>query len=282
TARSMRTHIDADNTDLHLRLGPEPALKRLCVGGVEKIFELGPSFRNARASARHLPEFTLLEAYEAHSDHQRMMTLCRQLVQQAALAANDSMVAMRPRPDGSLEALDLSGEWRVRSLYEALGQETGTEITPDTALPELRDLCEKADISYRPGWDHGRTVYALYQRLVTETTQEPTFYTDLPSTVAPLARPHRRRAGVAERWDLVAGGIELGTGRSELTDPVELRRRFTAQARCADGGPAITGVDEELLSALEHGMPPTGGLSLGVERVLMLLTGRTIRETQTF
>lgn len=282
TARSMRTHIDADNTDLHLRLGPEPALKRLCVGGVEKIFELGPSFRNTRASTRHLPEFTLLEAYEAHSDHQRMMTLCRQLVQQAALAANDSMVAMRPRPDGSLEALDLSGEWRVRSLYEALAQETGTEITPDTRLPELRDLCEKADISCRPSWDHGRTVYALYQRLVAETTHEPTFYTDLPSSVAPLARPHRRRAGVAERWDLVAGGIELGTGRSELTDPVELRRRFAAQARSADGGQAITGLDEELLCALEHGMPPTGGLSLGVERVLMLLTGRTIRETQTF
>ncbi len=118
---------------------------------------------------------------------------------------------------------------------------------------------------------------------MTETPQAPTFYTDLPSTVAPLARPHRRRAGVAERWDLVAGGIELGTGRSELTDPVELRRRFTAQARAnADGGPAITGLDEELLCALEHGMPPTGGLSLGVERVLMLLTGRTIRETQTF
>ncbi|WP_280489332.1 bifunctional lysylphosphatidylglycerol synthetase/lysine--tRNA ligase LysX [Nocardia carnea] len=283
TARSMRTHIDADNTDLHLRLGPEPALKRLCVGGVEKIFELGPGFRNTRANARHLPEFTLLEAYEAHSDHQRMMALCRRLVQQAALAANDSMVAMRPRPDGSLEALDLSGEWRVRSLYEALGRETGTEITPDTGMPELRDLCEKADISCRPGWDHGRIVYALYQRLVVETTYEPTFYTDFPSTVSPLARPHRRRAGVAERWDLVAGGIELGTGRSELTDPVELRRRLTARARsAADGGAAITGLDEELLCALEHGMPPTGGLSLGIERVLMLLTGRTMRETQTF
>ncbi|WP_280456697.1 bifunctional lysylphosphatidylglycerol synthetase/lysine--tRNA ligase LysX [Nocardia carnea] len=283
TARSMRTHIDADNTDLHLRLGPEAALKRLCVGGVEKVFELGPSFRNARTSARHLPEFTQLEAYEAHGDQQRMMTLCRHLVQQAALAANDSMVAMRPRPDGSLAALDLSGEWRVRSFYEALAQETGTEVTPDTGLPELRDLCEKADISCQPSWDHGRAVYALYRRLVAETTYEPTFYTDFPGTVSPLARSHRRRAGVAERWDLVAGGIELGSGRSELTDPVELRRRFTAQARAnADGGPAITGLDEELLCALEHGMPPTGGLSLGVERVLMLLTGRTIRETQTF
>lgn len=283
TARSMRTHIDADNSDLHLRLGTESALKRLCIGGVEKVFELGPSFRNARASARHLPEFTLLEAYEAHSDHQRMMTLCRQLVQQAALAANDSMVAMRPRADGSLAALNLSGHWRMRSLYEALGQETGTDITPDTGLPELRELCEKADISCPPSWDHGRTVYALYQRLVVETTDEPTFYTDFPSTVSPGARPHRRRAGVAERWDLVVGGVELGSGRSELTDPVELRRRLTANARSAtDGASALTGLDEELLCALEHGMPPTGGLSLGVERVLMLLTGRGIRETQTF
>ncbi|MFI5714927.1 bifunctional lysylphosphatidylglycerol synthetase/lysine--tRNA ligase LysX [Nocardia sp. NPDC051750] len=283
TARSMRTQIDADNADLHLRVAPEAALKRLCVGGVEKVFELGPSFRNTRAGARHLPEFTLLEAYEAHSDHQRMMTLCRQLVQQAALAANDSMIAMRPRPGGSLEAVDLSGEWRVRSIYEALGQEAGTEITPETDLPDLRELCEKADITCQPGWDHGRTVYALYQRLVAETTSEPTFYTDFPTAVSPLARPHRRRTGLAERWDLVAGGIELGSGRSELTDPVELRRRFTAHARlAADGGPAGTGLDEEFLCALEHAMPPTGSLSLGVERVLMLLTGRPIRETQSF
>ncbi|MEU1984663.1 bifunctional lysylphosphatidylglycerol synthetase/lysine--tRNA ligase LysX [Nocardia sp. NPDC019395] len=283
TARSMRTHIDADNADLHLRVAPELALKRLCVGGVEKVFELGPSFRNTRAGARHLPEFTLLEAYEAHGDHQQMMTLCRQLVQQAALAANDSMIAMRPRPGGSLEAVDLSGEWRVRSMYEALAQETGTEITPDTELSDLRELCEKADIACQPGWNHGRIVYALYQRLVAETTSEPTFYTDLPISVSPLARPHRRRPGVAERWDLVAGGIELGTGRSELTDPVELRRRFAAQSRLvAGGGPATLGLDEEFLCALEHAMPPTGGLSLGVERVLMLLTGRTIRETQTF
>ncbi|MGI5222111.1 bifunctional lysylphosphatidylglycerol synthetase/lysine--tRNA ligase LysX [Nocardia sp. CA-290969] len=282
TPRSMRTHIDADNTDLHLRLDPEPALKRLCVGGVEKVFELGPGFRNTRADARHLPEFTLLEAYEAHGDHRRMMALCRHLVQQAALAVNDSAIAMRPRPDGSLEAVDLSGEWRVRSVYDALTRETGIEISPDTELPQLRELCEKADIGCPPGWAHGRIVYALYQRLVAPTTDRPTFYIDFPGSVSPSARTQRRRGDLAERWELVAGGIEVATGRSELTDPVELRRRLTAQARPGgDDGPATVGIDEDLLRALEYGMPPTGGLSLGVERVLMLLTGRAIRETQT-
>ncbi|NUP25342.1 MAG: bifunctional lysylphosphatidylglycerol synthetase/lysine--tRNA ligase LysX [Nocardia sp.] len=281
--RSLRTHIDADSTDLHLRVAPEPALKRLCVGGVEKLFELGPGFRNARADTYQLPEFTLLEAYEAHSDHRRMMTLCRQLVQQAALAANDSMIAMRPTPDGSMAAADISGEWRVRSMYRALSEEIGPEITPRTPLPELRELCEKADIVHQPGWDEGRTAYALYRRLVVENTLEPTFYTDFPSSVSPLSRPDRRDPTLAERWDLVAWGIELASGSSELTDPVEQRRRLAAQSRiAADGGQVAMELDEEFLCALEHAMPPTGGLGLGVDRVIMLLTGRALRETQPF
>ncbi|WP_327148938.1 bifunctional lysylphosphatidylglycerol synthetase/lysine--tRNA ligase LysX [Nocardia sp. NBC_01329] len=281
--RSLRTHIDADNTDLHLRVAPELSLKRLCVGGVEKLFELGPGFRNARADTRHLPEFTLLEAYEAHSDHRRMMTLCRQLVQQAALGANDSMIAMRPTGDGSLAAMDISGEWRVRSMYGALSEEIGLEITPQTPLPDLRELCEKADIVHQPGWDEGRAAYALYQRLVVETTREPTFYSGFPSSVSPLARPDRRDPALAERWDLVAWGIELASGSSELTDPVEQRRRLAAQSRiAADGGQVAVEFDEEFLCALEHAMPPTGGLGLGVDRVIMLLTGRALRETQPF
>lgn len=281
--RSLRTHIDGDNTDLHLRVAPELSLKRLCVGGVEKLFELGPGFRNARADTHHLPESTLLEAYEAHSDHRRMMTLCRQLVQQAALAANDSMIAMRPTADGSLEAVDISGEWRVRSMYGALSEEIGSEITPRTPLPELRELCEKTDIVHQPGWDEGRAAYALYQRLVVEATREPTFYTDVPSSVSPLARPDRRDAALAERWILVASGIELASGSSELTDPVEQRRRLAAQSRiAADGGRVAIELDEEFLCALEHAMPPTGGLGLGVDRVIMLLTGRALRETQPF
>ncbi|WP_459548726.1 bifunctional lysylphosphatidylglycerol synthetase/lysine--tRNA ligase LysX [Nocardia sp. X0981] len=281
--RGLRTHLDAANTELYLRSAPELSLKRLCVGGVEKVFELGPGFRNTRVDARYLPEFTLLQAYEAHSDHRRMMTLCRQLVQQAALAANGSMVAMRPTPDGSLETVDISGQWRVRSMYEALAAETGTEVTSRTELSELRKLCEKADIVYQHGWDRGRTAYALYERLVAETTQEPTFYLDLPASVSPLARPHRRDPELAERWKLVAWGIELGTGCSELTDPVEQRRRLATQTRiAAGGGPAAKELDEDFLRALEHAMPPTGGLGLGVDRVIMLLTGRTIRETQPF
>ncbi|MEU4314753.1 bifunctional lysylphosphatidylglycerol synthetase/lysine--tRNA ligase LysX [Nocardia sp. NPDC024068] len=281
--RGMRTHLDADNTDLHLRVSAGLSLKRLCVGGVEKVFELGPGFRNTRADSRHLPEFTLLEAYEAHSDHRRVMTLCRQLIQQAALAANDSLIAMRPTADGSLEAVDLSGEWRVRSMYRALAEEIGAEITPRTELADLRELCEKADIAYQPAWDRGRVAYALYEKLVVETTREPTFYTDFPAGISPFARPRRDDETLAERWDLVAHGIELASGRSELTDPVEQRRRLAERSRlAAGGGPATVELDEDFLCALEYAMPPTGGLSLGVDRVIMLLTGRTIRETQLF
>ncbi|MGW0178562.1 bifunctional lysylphosphatidylglycerol synthetase/lysine--tRNA ligase LysX [Nocardia sp. NPDC003345] len=282
--RGLRTHLDADNTDLHLRVSAGLALKRLCVGGVEKVFELGPGFRNTRADFRHLPEFTLLEAYEAHSDHRRAMTLCRQLIQQAALAANDSLIAMRPtEDDDALEAVDLSGEWRVRSMYRALAEEIGADITPRTELADLRELCEKADIAYQPGWDRGRVAYALYEKLVVETTLEPTFYTDFPAGVSPFARSRRDDETLAERWDLVAHGIELASGRSELTDPVEQRRRLAERSRlAADGGPVTVEPDEDFLCALEYAMPPTGGLSLGVDRVMMMLTGRPIRETQLF
>lgn len=281
--RGMRTHLDADNTDLHLRVSAGLALKRLCVGGVEKVFELGPGFRNTRADSRHLPEFTVLEAYEAHSDHRRVMTLCRQLIQQAALAANDSVIAMRPTEDDSLEAVDLSGEWRVRSMYRALAEEIGADITPRTELSDLRELCEKADIAYQRGWDRGRVAYALYEKLVVEATREPTFYTDFPAAVSPFARSRRGDETLAERWDLVAHGIELASGRSELTDPVEQRRRLAERSRlAADGGPATVELDEDFLCALEYAMPPTGGLSLGVDRVIMMLTGRPIRETQLF
>ncbi|SUA74828.1 Lysylphosphatidylglycerol biosynthesis bifunctional protein LysX [Nocardia otitidiscaviarum] len=282
-ATPFTTHINAYDLDLYLRIAPELYLKRLCVGGMEKVFELGRVFRNEGVDYSHNPEFTILEAYEAHSDYERMMHACRQLVQQAAVAANGKMVALRPDGDGGYTEVDISGEWTVKTVHGAVSQALGETITPDTDVERLRLLCEKAGVAYQLGWDEGQLVLELYERLVESHTEEPTFYIDFPTSVSPLTRAHRHIAGVTERWDLVAWGVELATAYSELTDPLEQRRRLTEQSMLAAGGdPEAMELDEDFLQALEHAMPPTGGLGVGVDRVVMLLTGRSIRETLPF
>ncbi|WP_167471331.1 bifunctional lysylphosphatidylglycerol synthetase/lysine--tRNA ligase LysX [Nocardia arthritidis] len=282
-AAPFHTHINAYDLDLYLRIAPELYLKRLCVGGMEKVFEIGRTFRNEGVDFSHNPEFTILEAYEAHSDYERMMHICRQLIQHAALAANGAMVAMRPKPDGSFEQVDISGDWSVKTVHGAVSDALGTEITPATDLETLRNLCEKAKVPYQHGWDAGQVVLEMYEHLVEARTEEPTFYIDFPTSVSPLTRAHRSIPGVTERWDLVAWGVELGTAYSELTDPVEQRRRLTEQSLlAANGDPEAMELDEDFLQALEHAMPPTGGLGMGVDRIVMLITGRSIRETLPF
>ncbi|WP_433660840.1 bifunctional lysylphosphatidylglycerol synthetase/lysine--tRNA ligase LysX [Nocardia sp. CA-128927] len=282
-ATPFLTHINAYDLDLYLRIAPELYLKRLCVGGMEKVFEIGRTFRNEGVDFSHNPEFTILEAYEAHSDYERMMHVCRQLIQEAALAANGAMVALRPQPDGSYEQVDISGEWAVKTVHGAVSEALGVEITPETELDQLREICDKAEVPYQHGWDAGQVVLEMYEHLVESATEEPTFYINFPTSVSPLTRAHRLIAGVTERWDLVAWGVELGTAYSELTDPVEQRRRLTEQSLlAANGDPEAMELDEDFLQALEHAMPPTGGLGMGVDRVVMLITGRSIRETLPF
>ncbi|MEV6770923.1 bifunctional lysylphosphatidylglycerol synthetase/lysine--tRNA ligase LysX [Nocardia sp. NPDC051030] len=282
-ATPFTTHINAYDLDLYLRIAPELYLKRLCVGGMEKVFELGRVFRNEGVDFSHNPEFTVLEAYEAHSDYERMMHTCRQLIQEAALAANGKMVALRPGPDGALVEVDISGDWPVKTVHGAISQALGETITPATDTETLRLLCDKAGIPFQLGWDAGQLVLEMYEHLVESQTEEPTFYIDFPTSVSPLTRAHRTIPGVTERWDLVAWGVELGTAYSELTDPVEQRRRLTDQSMLAAGGdPEAMELDEDFLQALEHAMPPTGGLGVGVDRVVMLITGRSIRETLPF
>ncbi len=288
-ARPFKTHINAYDLDLYLRIAPELYLKRLCVGGVERVFELGRAFRNEGVDFSHNPEFTLLEAYQAHADYLVWIDGCRELIQNAAVAANGSAVVMRPRGDGSdksveaLEPVDISGQWMVKSVHDAVSEALGEEIRPDTELPTLRKLCDSAQIPYVSHWDAGAVVLELYERLVEERTEAPTFYTDFPTSVSPLTRPHRSTPGIAERWDLVAWGVELGTAYSELTDPVEQRRRLRQQSFLAAGGdPEAMELDDDFLQALEYAMPPTGGLGVGVDRVVMLITGRSIRETLPF
>ena len=283
-ARPFVTHINAYDLDLYLRIAPELYLKRLCVGGVERVFELGRAFRNEGVDFSHNPEFTLLEAYQAHADYNVWVDGCRELIQNAAEAANGSQVVMRPGDvDGTLQAVDISGEWPVKTVHGAVSEALGTEIDADTDLARLRALCDGAGIPYLTHWDAGAVVLELYERLVEGETQNPTFYKDFPTSVSPLTRPHRSQPGVAERWDLVAWGVELGTAYSELTDPVEQRRRLQEQSLLAAGGdPEAMELDEDFLQAMEYAMPPTGGLGVGVDRVVMLITGRSIRETLPF
>ncbi|KUH97711.1 lysine--tRNA ligase [Mycolicibacterium acapulense] len=282
-ARPFLTHINAYDLDLYLRIAPELYLKRLCVGGVERVFELGRAFRNEGVDFSHNPEFTLLEAYQAHADYNVWIDGCRQLIQNAAEAANGAQVFYRPQEGGGLEPVDISGQWTVKTVHDAVSEALGEQIGPDTELPRLRKLCDAAAIPYLTHWDAGAVVLELYERLVEDRTEAPTFYKDFPTSVSPLTRPHRSIPGVAERWDLVAWGVELGTAYSELTDPVEQRRRLQEQSLLAAGGdPEAMELDEDFLQAMEYAMPPTGGLGMGVDRVVMLITGRSIRETLPF
>jgi lysyl-tRNA synthetase class 2 len=282
-ARPFLTHINAYDLDLYLRIAPELYLKRLCVGGVERVFELGRAFRNEGVDFSHNPEFTLLEAYQAHADYNVWIDGCRELIQNAAQAANGAHVFLRLRDDGVLAPVDISGEWTVKTVHGAVSEALGEQIGPDTSLATLRNLCDAAGIPYLTHWDAGAVVLELYERLVEDRTERPTFYKDFPTSVSPLTRPHRSIPGVAERWDLVAWGVELGTAYSELTDPVEQRRRLQEQSLLAAGGdPEAMELDEDFLQAMEYAMPPTGGLGMGVDRVVMLITGRSIRETLPF
>ncbi|WP_430334973.1 bifunctional lysylphosphatidylglycerol synthetase/lysine--tRNA ligase LysX [Rhodococcus sp. ACT016] len=277
------THINTYDLDLYLRIAPELFLKRLCVGGMEKVFEIGRVFRNEGVDFKHNPEFTILEAYEAHSDYERMMVVCRELIQAAAVAAHGSQTVMRPGPDGELVPVDISGEWPVKTMHGAIGEKLGVDVTPETSLGDLRKLCDANDIEYQKSWDAGAVAQELYEHLVEGQTEFPTFYTNFPTSMSPLTRPHPTIPGVAAKWDLVAWGMELGTAYSELTDPIDQRQRLTEQSLLAAGGDAeAMELDEDFLQALEHAMPPTGGLGMGVDRVVMLVTGGSIRESLAF
>jgi lysyl-tRNA synthetase class 2 len=278
-ARPFVTHYNTYNVEVYLRIALELYLKRLVVGGLEKVFEIGRNFRNEGADATHNPEFTMLEAYETYGDYNTIGAMTQSLVQGAALAAFGSTVIRRA--DGG--EYDLGAPWSSLTVHEAISRALGEEVTVDTPETELRALCDKADVPLRPGWNSGQVVLEMYERLVEKQTVEPTFYRDFPVEVSPLTRQHRTEPRLAERWDLVAFGAELGTGYSELVDPVVQRERLTAQSLLAAGGdPEAMEVDEDFLRALEYAMPPTGGMGMGIDRLMIALTGETIRDTFLF
>ncbi|MDR2453265.1 MAG: bifunctional lysylphosphatidylglycerol synthetase/lysine--tRNA ligase LysX [Bifidobacteriaceae bacterium] len=278
-ARPFRTHINAYDMDLYLRIAPELYLKRLAVGGVERVFELGKNFRNEGVDRKHNPEFTSLEAYQAFSDYDGMRLLTQDLIRAAALAVHGEAVAVSP--DG--RKVGLAGDWPVVSVHQAVSRAAGVELTASSSLEAVRAAADAAGVGWLEEWTAGEVVSEMYDALVEGQTFEPTFYKDFPVETSPLTRAHRSIPGLAERWDLVAFGAEVGTAYSELTDPVDERARLTAQSvKAAAGDPEAMEIDEDFLGALDFGLVPMGGLGLGVDRVVMTLTGATIRETLTF
>ncbi|MCT2085261.1 lysine--tRNA ligase [Microbacterium enclense] len=279
SARPFITHSNAFDAELYLRIAPELFLKRAVVGGIDRVFEINRNFRNEGADSTHSPEFAMLEAYQAYTDYNGIADLTQTLIQDAAVAVAGSTTVTWA--DGT--EYDLGGEWDRISMYESLSQAAGRAITPATTLDELRALGRDADVDAPAHETHGKWVEELWEHFVKGGLTRPTFVMDFPVDTSPLVREHRSVAGVVEKWDLYVRGFELATGYSELVDPVIQRERFTEQAKlAARGDDEAMPIDEEFLRALEHGMPPTGGMGMGIDRLLMAITGLGIRETILF
>lgn len=278
SARPFKTHMNAYDMDLYLRIAPELFLKRAVVGGLERVFEINRNFRNEGADSSHSPEFAMLEAYEAYTDYNGIADLTKELIQNAASDVfGTTLVTLE---DGS--EYDLGGDWAKVPMYESLSEELGEEITPETKMSALKKIADKQDIEVAHPL-HGKYIEELWEHFYKSKHPEPFFVTDFPVDTSPLTRDHRTKPGVVEKWDLYIRGYEQATGYSELVDPVIQRERFVAQAALAAGGdPEAMRVDEEFLKALEYGMPPSGGMGMGIDRLLMSLTGLGIRETILF
>ena len=279
-ARPFVTRSNSLDTELFLRIAPELFLKRAVVGGIEKVFEINRNFRNEGIDATHSPEFAMLEAYEAYGDYDSMAVLTRELVQAAAVAlCGDTVVT---HFDGT--EYDFGGEWAQVRLHDAVSAAVGEAVAPGTPLARLREIAAAHDVPVNPVWSAGKLVEELFEALVQHTLVAPTFVRDFPLETSTLVRAHRETPGVAEKWDLYVAGVERATGYSELVDPTVQRARFLEQAaQAAAGDPEAMRLDEDFLRALEYGMPPSGGIGMGIDRLLQMLTGaRGIRETILF
>ena len=278
SARPFKTHSNAFDTELFLRIAPELFLKRAVVGGIDRVFEINRNFRNEGADRTHSPEFAMLEAYQAYGDYNTMADLTQKLIGNAAMDVfGTHQVELE---DGEIN--DLGGQWPRISMYESLSEACGKEITPQTPIADLKKLAASVDIEIQHP-QAGKYVEELWEHFVKSGLQKPTFVIDFPVDTSPLVRDHRVKSGVVEKWDLYIRGYEQATGYSELVDPVIQRERFVEQVTLAAAGdPEAMKLDEDFLQALEFGMPPSGGMGMGIDRLLMSLTGLGIRETIMF
>ena len=280
TARPFVTHSNALDLALFLRIAPELYLKRAIVGDLERVYELNRNFRNEGVDATHSPEFAMLEFYQSYGDYQDVAALTTRLIQACARALyGEPMIS---RDDG--ETLDLSGKWPWQDFYSLVSDAVGEPVNPETPRERMAELAQRHEIEIEAAWGVGRIAEELFDDLVADGLSGPVYVADYPVETSPLTRGHRTKPGVSERWDLYIGGIERGTGYSELTDPIEQRARFAGQAELAAAGDVEAMVlDEDFLESLEYAMPPTGGAGLGIDRLLTVLTdAATLRDTILF
>ncbi len=278
-ARPFKSFSNAYDMDLYLRIAPELFLKRCVVGGIERVFEINRNFRNEGADSSHSPEFAMIESYQAYGDWRSIADLTRELVQNAAMAVAGSHVVTHH--DG--RQADLGGKWREISLYDAISEGVGQSVTALTPIAELKTIATKLGMKIDPKWITGKLAEEIFEHVAKDQLIAPTFVMGFPVDTSPLVRAHRDIPGVAEKWDLYVDGFELATGYSELIDPVIQRDRLIEQATLgAKGDLEAMQVDEDFLRAMEFGMPPMGGMGMGVDRLLMALTGLGIRETILF
>lgn len=276
-ARPFNTHLNAFDLDMSLRIALELYLKRAMVGGVDRVYEMGRVFRNEGIDSSHSAEFSMLEAYMSWGNQFTIAEVIRQII----LTAADAVGAHQITTDAGV--IDLDGEWTWVKVYPGLSQALGEEVTLDTPAERLREIAAAKGIAVDEGWEAGKIVMELFGELVEPTLLQPTFVCDYPAIAQPLARPHRDDPRMVEAWDLIIGGMERGTGFSELVDPVIQRKVLTEQSLAAAAGdPEAMQLDEDFLEALEFGCPPMGGLGLGVDRLVMLFTNAGIRETILF
>lgn len=278
-ARPFKTHSNAYDIPLFLRIAPELFLKRCVVGGIERVFEINRNFRNEGADSSHSPEFAMIESYQAYGDWKTIADLTRILVQNAAMDVFGTHVVTHH--DGRQS--DLGGQWAEVSLYEVISNGVGQEVSALTPYAELKKIADKLGMKVDPKWITGKLAEEIFEHVGKENLKKPTFVMGFPVDTSPLVRAHRELPGVAEKWDLYVDGFELATGYSELIDPVIQRERLEEQARLgAKGDEEAMPLDEDFLRAMEFGMPPMGGMGMGVDRLLMALTGLGIRETILF
>lgn len=279
TARPFKTFSNAYEMDLFLRIAPELYLKRCVVGGLEKVFEINRNFRNEGADSSHSPEFAMIETYEAYGDWNSMAELTRTLIQDAAKEVFGSHVVKHHNG----RELDLGGKWSEVSLFDAISDAVGEKISAETSNDDLKKIATKLGIKCDPKWVAGKLAEVIFEHAGVNKLTGPTFVKGFPIDTSPLVRAHRETSGIAEKWDLYIEGFELATGYSELIDPVIQRERLVEQTKlAATGDLEAMGLDEDFLRAMEYGMPPMGGMGMGVDRLLMALTGLGIRETILF
>ncbi len=277
-ARPFRTHLNVFDQEMLLRIALELDLKRAMIGGIDRVYEIGKTFRNEGIDSTHAAEFLMLEAYQAYADYHTMADLLRALIVDAARSVGRTVV---PARDGS--EIDLEGEWRRATVLDLVSGAVGEDITSETGDDVLRKLASDHAVVLQQAWTPGEIVVEMYEKLVEHTLITPTFVMDYPESAKPLAQPHRSEPGLVEAFDLVINGVEVAPAYSELNDPVIQRERLVQQSlRAAAGEAEAMDLDEVFLRAMEFGMPPAGGMGLGIDRLVMLLMGTGIREAILF